>query len=367
MSKKVISILLSVAMLVAVLCVGFGAVTASADETVTYYFCAPDSYLATNNSVGYYYWQPSENAPWPGQEATPAPEVGKNVYKIEIGDMDTTGTVIFSAFVDTGTPADPELAKNAHQTVNILLEGYEAGQNALYPDGLEDFYGMIYVLYDDDAHRTPNELSGAMTTSGEWFSIDPAASNYYANSDAYKTYDFVQAGGNDDTDDEPVATGSKYHEGDKVTVDVKLGGIDAVSAFNTNVTFDPAVLAYTGNNGSGMIMANKTADDTIKVGAMFDPTNGSSDYAGAAASVIKLTFDVTKDTDDLGIAFKTTTLSHIVDGVNTKVIAKGIDVEDKCFRFSYDNSDEFLDIEKQKSIKNHTYIVNNIFNNIFEK
>ena len=52
---------------------------------------------------------------------------------------------------------------------------------------------------------------------------------------------------------------------------------------------------------------------------------------------------------------------------NNKNCSEDIDVEDKCFRFSYDNSDEFIDIEKQKSIKNHTYIVNNIFNNIFEK
>ena len=44
MSKKVISIVLSVAMVLAVLCVGFGALTASAD-TVTYYFLAPSNYL----------------------------------------------------------------------------------------------------------------------------------------------------------------------------------------------------------------------------------------------------------------------------------------------------------------------------------
>ena len=52
---------------------------------------------------------------------------------------------------------------------------------------------------------------------------------------------------------------------------------------------------------------------------------------------------------------------------SSKNCSEDIDVEDKCFRFSFDTSDEFLDIEKQKSIKNHMYIVNNIFNNIFEK
>ena len=137
MSKKVISILLSAAMLVAMLCVGVGAVTASAD-TVTYYFLAPDEYFATNNSVGYYYWSPEENGPWPGLEMTPAPEVGDNVFKCEAPDMDSTSTIIFNAFVDAGTPADPELAAYAHQTINVNTEGYVTGESAVYDElGME--------------------------------------------------------------------------------------------------------------------------------------------------------------------------------------------------------------------------------------
>ncbi len=45
MSKKVISIVLSAAMLVAMLCVGgIASVYASAESNYTYYFLAPDSY-----------------------------------------------------------------------------------------------------------------------------------------------------------------------------------------------------------------------------------------------------------------------------------------------------------------------------------
>ena len=55
-----------------------------------------------------------------------------------------------------------------------------------------------------------------------------------------------------------------------------------------------------------------------------------------------------------------------------------IDEEDKCFRFSADDTDDYFDFDKneifqkshssnQKNIKSHIQIINNIFNNIFEK
>ncbi|MBQ5566079.1 MAG: hypothetical protein IIT42_04470 [Clostridia bacterium] len=197
MSKKVVSILLSVAMLAAVCCVG---VSAAADEAskdsekVTYYFLAPDNYFKTeagalNSDVGFYYWQPSENAAWPGEKATPAPEVDENAFKIEVGNSDETATVIFNAFVDAGNPADPEKAKVAHQTVNINLEE-------------EDYYGMIYVLANDDEHRSVDESNGFFKTAGNWFSIDPAADNYYKNSYNYTTYGTTPAPVETDTDTE---------------------------------------------------------------------------------------------------------------------------------------------------------------------
>ena len=148
MSKKVISVLLSVAILATMLCVGVGMLTASAD-TVTYYFLAPDSYLQTNDTVGVYYWQPKEPAPWPGVEMKKAESVGKNVFSTTVGDNDETEFIIFNAFVDAGSPADPALAAVAHQTVNVELNGN---------DKYENFYGMIYVLANDDAHKSVNEL-----------------------------------------------------------------------------------------------------------------------------------------------------------------------------------------------------------------
>ena len=132
MSKKVISILLSAAMLVAIFCVGFGALSASADDNVTYYFLAPDNYFkteagASNTNVGYYFWEAGGNGAWPGQAATPAPEVHPNAFKISVPNNDNVATIIFNAFVDAGSPADPDLCVPFH---GLRTYGRKCGQRS---------------------------------------------------------------------------------------------------------------------------------------------------------------------------------------------------------------------------------------------
>ena len=320
MSKKVISIVLSAAMIVAILCVGFGAVTASAD-TVTYYFLAPNDYLKTNDNVGVYYWQPSENAPWPGAAMTPAPEVGENVYKTEAPDMDDTGTIIFNAYVDAGNPADPALAAVAHQTININVEGYLPGESKIY-DSLDNFYGMIYVLANDDEHRAVNDYSGAVTTSGEWFSINPSDDNYYKNYDAYYgTYDFSAAA---DTDSEaPVASDKTYHAGDTVKVSFLFGGVDPAGTLTAFVDFNKDVLTYVGKEKvtatTGTVLVNDglSAEDGMEsrlgIGCVFDPTGEEHAFAGDKVVMYTFTFTATKDfnLEDAGLSRITTEITKI--------------------------------------------------------
>lgn len=321
MSKKVISILLTAAMLVAMLCVGVGSVTAFADDTVTYYFLAPDDYFATNNSVGYYYWAPEENGPWPGLEMTPAPEVGENVFKCEVPDMDSTSTIIFNAFVDAGTPADPELAKNAHQTVNINTEGYLQGESVVYDQlgmELDDFYGMIYVLNNND--KQVNDFSGATTTGGEWFSIDPSAPNYYKNfENYYGTYNFSgdDTDSNDDTDsDQP--SGKKYHTGDVVTVNYCIQNFDYIAGIETYFYFDPEYLDYVPGTFKtpSDLECTATVNDTQlgdmkgSIGAMliYDIATGRTRYfANEGKPCITYTFTAKKDfnEEDLKLSYLT--------------------------------------------------------------
>jgi len=329
MSKKVVSILLSVAMLAAVCCVG---VSAAADEAskdsekVTYYFLAPDNYFKTeagalNSDVGFYYWQPSENAAWPGEKATPAPEVDENAFKIEVGNSDETATVIFNAFVDAGNPADPEKAKVAHQTVNIDLEE-------------EDYYGMIYVLANDDEHRSVDESNGFFKTAGNWFSIDPAADNYYKNSYNYTTYGTTPAPVETDTDTEepvstdaetPVASNKAYHEGDTVTVTYSIGNVPRIGSFGSQIFYNTEVLELTAieqNYTKGAVVTNPDQDefaagevdpdtwkvgDSLKVGGTVDPKGKIADFEADPVTVVTYTFKAIKDFDDadMGLEVKT--------------------------------------------------------------
>jgi len=341
MSKKVISIVLSAAMLVAVLCVGFGAVTAAADDTYTYYFLAPDSYIKAeandgntnvNSSVGAYWWQPEDQASpaWPGVEMTAAPEVGENVYKIE-GVPAATGTIIFNAFIDAGNPQDPELAKIAHQTININTEGYEAGE-AEYDATVEteNFNGWIYVLANDEEHTTVNDFSGATTIGGNWFTLD----NYKNYETFYGSYGFAadttETDSETTTDSEPASTeGKKYHAGDKVTVtveagDIKIDGAAAkLGAYNYDVNYDASVVKYVSGvdkTTGGMPLVNTAKEGVVKLATMA-AMGLAEDFSGAKAPVYELTFEVTADTDDLGINGKCTSLTAVTaDGSSTSTL-----------------------------------------------
>jgi len=341
MSKKVISIVLSAAMLVAVLCVGFGAVTAAADDTYTYYFLAPDSYIKAeandgntnvNSSVGAYWWQPEDQASpaWPGVEMTAAPEVGENVYKIE-GVPAATGTIIFNAFIDAGNPQDPELAKIAHQTININTEGYEAGE-AEYDATVEteNFNGWIYVLANDEEHTTVNDFSGATTIGGNWFTLD----NYKNYEKFYGSYGFAadttETDSETTTDSEPASTeGKKYHAGDTVTVtveagDIKIDGAAAkLGAYNYDVNYDASVVKYVSGvdkTTGGMPLVNTAKEGVVKLATMA-AMGLAEDFSGAKAPVYELTFEVTADTDDLGINGKCTSLTAVTaDGSSTSTL-----------------------------------------------
>ena len=129
---------------------------------------------------------------------TPAPEVGNNVFKCSVPNKDSTPNIVFNAFVDPGSPADPQLSAIAHQTNNINLEGYTKGDSGLY-DTLDNFYDMIYVLSLNNSYVS--EVSGAKVFEGEWFSINPSDSNYYKNNkDYYGSYGFNDSDTSTDTD-----------------------------------------------------------------------------------------------------------------------------------------------------------------------
>ena len=246
MSKKIISMLLTLVMLAALVCIQVPAAyaeeqspTGNPGEWYTYYFLAPAKFFTTNESIGLYYWQPSENAKWPGVEVPVENCVytypdGCRIYKTQVWQDDaatqdedfTTSIVLFNSYVDA--EIDPA---NGHQTSNVNVEGYaedeisslKYGSNQVefphYQEGTEiaNFNGMIYVPNMEIS--TENEFSGAIEIGGGvWY--------YYWGNGNYGVTEKMPAGsqGNNsvhdapsvdtNTDSEPVAPAEPYSLGD---------------------------------------------------------------------------------------------------------------------------------------------------------
>lgn len=141
-----------------------------------YFFAMPKDWYTFNNSMACAYWWDGTDSCTDWQHSyqmrsTPLTlEDGSNVYYIDIAEG--VGTIIFNNGIDGGVkPAEgeeqsPNWGKN-FQTVNVNLEGYDANESAVYPEGVKNFGNMIYIV--DPSKVDVNELSGATTYGGEWY------------------------------------------------------------------------------------------------------------------------------------------------------------------------------------------------------
>lgn len=347
MSKKVISILLSAAMLVAMLCVGVGAVTASADDTYTYYFLAPDNYFKTdagayNDKVGCYWWSGEPlSGDWPGVEMTAAPEVGENIFKVEVPTK--TPIVIFNAGFDAKD--DEELLKQAHQTVNINVEGYE-GKECPYDDDAnpietDDFNGWVYVLQIGKTNEG-TDVSNATTTEGAWFTLED-----YKNYDAYYgTYGFgaeatdTETPADTDSETAPVATTGKWHAGDTVEVAVNVGDLQIdgaaanLGAYNYDLKYDTAAVEYVSEAkkdqiklDNGISVVNAKDAGIIKLAVANQDGYTADDYKDGKPVTFVIKFNVLKDAADdadLGITGIATSLSAVSEDAETTKTLVGV-------------------------------------------
>ena len=146
------------------------------EKSKRYFFAMRKDWYTFDNATACAYW-------WDGTDkctdwqhsyqmrSTPLTlEDGSNVYYIDLGE--TVATVIFNNGIDGGVKAaegeepSPNWGKN-FQTKDTNLEGYEANESDLYPDGVKTFDNMIYVV--DPSKVDVNENSGATTYGGEWY------------------------------------------------------------------------------------------------------------------------------------------------------------------------------------------------------
>ncbi len=176
MSKKIISVLLALVMVLAMGTVALVSVSADLaslpekpDNTKRYFFYMPDQWLDNDyaETAGIYWWEGTDaHSAWPGIAANKADHDGVYYYDVP---SDVT-KIIWNNLVDGGREPSLPIYQAAVQTVNVSSEYYDPGDSDVYPDGIpeeEGFDGMIYVT--DCAQKSYDPFGGKLTYGGEWY------------------------------------------------------------------------------------------------------------------------------------------------------------------------------------------------------
>lgn len=199
MKKKYLSIILAVVLVVSVMATAMVSVSAridvngryvptDPDSTYRYYFYMPKDWENnfTRSAIAGVFWYGGSDAcsaiddsnpeapSWPGY--IPQYEGTYNEGSVYYVDCpDDVPAIIWNNYVNGGTYENgiyqysKEQFEAAKQTIDIIgLDDAETFSNLeLYPDGLESFDNMIYVL--DPSKVIKNELSGKEVYCGEWY------------------------------------------------------------------------------------------------------------------------------------------------------------------------------------------------------
>ena len=126
---------------------------------------APSWYNKYTNSAGIYWFDSGIADPeyWPGY--TMEPSDTENVYYADVPKEVTT--IIFNNNVNSGMDPDFDIYYSSHQSGSIPCEFYYAGESPNYPDGLDSFDNMIFVI-DPDLNSS-FESYPSISWGGEWY------------------------------------------------------------------------------------------------------------------------------------------------------------------------------------------------------
>ncbi len=133
-------------------------------STYRYYFYMPDEWKNEyTDTAGIYWWLGTNyGSSWPGYTANETDVDGVYYYDVPT-DVDF---VIWNNNIDGGTDTSLDIYSAATQTVNIGTEYYDPGESKNYPEGTDNFDGMIYVI---DPTLTSANKYGKETHEGEWY------------------------------------------------------------------------------------------------------------------------------------------------------------------------------------------------------
>ncbi len=129
-----------------------------------YFFLMPENwYNEYTDCAGIYWWEGTDaQISWPGLKANRTD--AENVYYYDVPE--DVRSVIWNNNVSMGMDLQ-EVYKYERLTINVGVEYYEAGESDTYPDGLESFDGMIYVI---DPDKTSTSVTvGRIEEEGEWY------------------------------------------------------------------------------------------------------------------------------------------------------------------------------------------------------
>ena len=138
-------------------------------ETYRYYFYMPDEWLnestaTTGNTAGIFWWDGTNGYNvWPGVPAKKGDVEGVYYYDVP---TDVTN-IVWNNYFDGGNDIYAPYYPDDIQTVQINVQFYWPDESELYPDGLDNFDGMIYVV--DFTRYDYNDYSGKIVFYGEWF------------------------------------------------------------------------------------------------------------------------------------------------------------------------------------------------------
>lgn len=218
---------------------------ATEDETNRYYFYYPEIWESTDDEVtaGIYWWAGTGAASsWPGYEANKTDVEGVYYYDVP---KDVTN-IIWNNRAEGGIDTPAEVRENDRQTVSINCEYYEAGDSSTYPNGLESFDGMIFVVDLRDSDRAP--LYKNAEYMGEWY-------YYYGNGEYGITAEKGDEVYTDSYLEEPIVPEVSFEMGD-VNRDGKLNIKDATAIQKyaaKMIDFDAEQIALADYNGDTKI------------------------------------------------------------------------------------------------------------------
>lgn len=135
-------------------------------ETNRYYFFMPNDWEnKLSDDAGIYWWEGTNDCinNWPGYKAKKTDVDGLFYYDVP---KDVT-SIIWNNYINGGTDPDAEVYKLAKQSANIGTEYYEPNESELYPEGLESFDNMVFVL--DYNTIDYNTFVYPYPINGEWY------------------------------------------------------------------------------------------------------------------------------------------------------------------------------------------------------